>query len=332
MVQRSSHFYISIIIPIYNAEKTLDECLKAIFSSHYQHFEVIVVDDGSQDNSLHIAYSFPCTILKLTHNKGASAARNWGAKNAKGDILLFIDADIVITRDTLDLFVDSLKKYPAVFGMYTQKPGTNGLLSLYQNFYAHKSIRNTKDITAMFYSYCAAIRRELFDTIGGFDERWVRATFEDVDFGMRVVEHGYQIHLNKNIEVVHYNYYTMRKFIKNYYYKSLDLSKFMFNKKRLTLNNEGWTNYKNLISFLAGLLTMPLFLLSLVSHWFLIPLLIFLVLFLAMNLDFYTFVLKEKPGGLLSAIVLNFMVQVISLLGMSVGVVSYCREKFYDEP
>ena len=139
-------------------------------------------------------------------------------------------------------------------------------------------------------------------------------------------------HLNKNIEVVHYNYYTMRKFIKNYYYKSLDLSKFMFNKKRLTLNNEGWTNYKNLISFLAGLLTMPLFLLSLVSHWFLIPLLIFLVLFLAMNLDFYTFVLKEKPGGLLSAIVLNFMVQVISLLGMSVGVVSYCREKFYDEP
>lgn len=321
------NFYISIIIPLYNAEKTLENCLKAIFSSHYQHFEVIVVDDGSEDNSIKIANSFPCNILKLKHNQGASVARNWGAKNAKGDILLFIDSDIVIKRDTLNLFMDSLKKYPAVFGIYTQKPGTDGLLSLYQNFYAYKSIKETKEVTSMFYSYCAAIRKEIFDNVGGFDESWARATFEDVEFGMRVTANGHQIHLNKNIEVEHFNYYTIRPFIKNYYYKSLDLSKFMFNKKRLTLNNEGWTNYKNLISFLAGLVIIPLFFISFLFHWFIPPLLVFLVLFLAMNLDFYKFILKEKPGGLFSAIFLNFMVQVISFLGIIAGFANYFKEK-----
>jgi glycosyltransferase involved in cell wall biosynthesis len=319
--------YISVIIPIYNAEKTLEKCLHAIFNSRYQNFEVLVVDDGSKDNSLKIANSFPCNILKLKHNQGASVARNWGAKNTKGDILLFIDSDIVIKSDTLTQFVDSLKSYPAVFGIYSQKPGVDGLLSLYQNFYAHKSIKETKELTSMFYSYCAAIKKEIFDKVGGFDESWVRATFEDVEFGIRVTEKGHQIYLNKDIRVIHYNNYTIRGFIKNYFYKSLDLSKFMFGKKRLTLNNEGWTNYKNLISFLAGLLTILLSISFFFSHRFILPFLFSLVTFLAMNLDFYKFILKEKPAGLFSAILLNFMVQIISALGIIAGQASYFREK-----
>ena len=150
--------YFSIIIPLYNAEKTLEKCLNAIYDSSYQKFEVLVVDDASQDNSLKIARSFPCKTLQLEHNQGAAVARNWGAKNAKGDVLLFIDSDIVTKRNTLNLLVDSLKKYPAVFGIYTQKSETDKLLSLYQNFYAYKSIKETRDVTSMLYSYCAAIR------------------------------------------------------------------------------------------------------------------------------------------------------------------------------
>ena len=102
----------------------------------------------------------------------------------------------------------------------------------------------------------------------------------------------------------------------------------MFNKKRLTLNNEGWTNHKNLISFIAGLLTIPLFMLSFVVNLFLIPFLILLVLFLAMNLDFYKFILKEKPAGLVSAILLNFLVQIASFLGMMAGLLTFCKQKF----
>ena len=319
--------YLSIIIPLYNGEMTLEKCLKAIYNSSYQKFEVLVVDDSSRDNSLKIAHSFPCKTLQLEHNKGAAVARNWGAKHAKGDALLFIDSDIVIRRNTLNLFVDSLKHYPAVFGMYTQKSGIDKLLSLYQNFYAYRSIKETRDVTSMFYSYCAAIKRELFDKAVGFNESWVRATFEDVELGMRVVELGYQIYLNKNIEVVHYNHYSMKSFINNYFYKSLALSKFMFHKKKLTLNNEGWTNHKNVISLLAGLLTILFAFLSLVSSWFIVPLLITLVIFLSSNLNFYKFILQEKPSGLCAAIILNFMVQIVAALGIIAGQASFWREK-----
>jgi glycosyltransferase involved in cell wall biosynthesis len=319
--------YISIIIPTYNAEKTLENCLQAIFNSSYQKFEVLLVDDGSQDNSVKIARSFSCKVLHCTHNRGASAARNWGAKNAEGDALLFIDADIVIKKDTLNLFVSSLKKHPVVFGIYTQQPGVDGLLSLYQNYYAHKSIQETEELTSMFYSYCAAIKRTLFNELGGFDEGWIRATFEDVEFGMRLTEHGHQIFLNKNIEVVHHNNYTLKRFVKNYFYKSLDLAKLMLSKKKLTLNNEGWTTYRNQISFLAGLSTIFLALLSLVSSWFIVPLLITLVIFLSSNLNFYKFILQEKPAGLCAAIILNFMVQIVAALGIIAGQLSFLKEK-----
>ena len=319
--------YFSIIIPLYNAENTLEKCLTAIFNSRYQNFEVLVVDDGSKDNSIKIAESFPCKILKLTHNQGPSVARNWGAKNAKGHVLLFIDSDIVIKRDTLDLFVDSLKSYPAVFGIYTQKPGTDKLLTLYQNFYAHKSMKQTRDLTSVLYSYCVAIEKKVFDEVGGFDQSWVRATFEDVEFGLRVTENGHQIYLNKNIEVVHYPNFDLKRFAKNYFYKSLDLSKFMFSRKKLTLNNEGWTNRNNLFSFLAGVSIIPFSVLCFFSGWFVLPLLISMALFLTINSDFYRFILKEKPRGLLYAFLLNLMVQTVSGVGIFLGLASHARKK-----
>ena len=319
--------YISIIIPLYNAEKTLEKCLTAIFNSRYQNFEVLVVDDGSKDASIKIAESFSCKILKLTHNQGPSVARNWGAKNAKGDVLLFIDSDIVIKRDTLDLFVDSLKSYPAVFGIYTQKPGTDELLTLYQNFYAHKSMKQTRDLTSVLYSYCVAIEKKVFDEVGGFDQSWVRATFEDVEFGLRVTENGHQIYLNKNIEVVHHANFDLKRFAKNYFFKSLDLSKFMFGRKKLTLNNEGWTNRNNLVSFLAGVSIIPFSISCFFSGWFVLPFLISMALFLTINLDFYRFILKEKPRGLLYAFLLNLMVQTISGIGIFLGLASHAKKK-----
>lgn len=318
---------ISIIIPVHNAEKTLGKCLSAVFNSTFQKFEVIIVDDASNDASLRIASSFPCSIIELNINMGASAARNRGARNARGAFLLFIDSDVVIQRNTVQLFVDSLKNYSAVFGIYSQNPGVDDLLSLYQNFYAHKSIKETKELTSMFYSYCAAIKKELFHTAGEYDESWTRATFEDVEFGLRVVEKGHRIYLNKHIEVVHYNYYTMKRFINNYFYKSIDLCEFMLSKKKVTLNNEGWTNYKNIISLVSGILSISLLFFLLKSTWFVLPQLFSLVLFLGLNVDFYRFILKEKPTGLFTAILLNLMVQIVSAAGITVGIIKYLNKK-----
>lgn len=319
--------YISIIIPLYNAERTLEKCLKAVFDSTFQDLEVLVVDDGSTDSSIGIAQSFPCRVLKLPNNQGPSVARNCGARNAKGDVLLFIDSDIVIQRDTINLFVDSLKSYCAVFGIYTQKPGTDGLLSLYQNFYAHKSIKETRELTSMLYSYCVAIKKDAFLQMGGFDESWRRPTFEDVQLGLRLTENGYQIYLNKNIKVVHHPNFTIKRFIRNYFYKSLDLSKLMLSKKRLTLNDEGWTNRKNLISLIAGLSIPPFLISSFFSQWFMLPFLLALSIFLGMNMGFYRFIARQKPLAVLNALFLNLAVQIISAFGIIIGLEEFLRKK-----
>lgn len=88
---------LSIIVPIYNVEKYLKHCLESIFSQYNEQIEIIMINDGSKDNSLQIAMEFvakyPNVHLINQENKGLSVARNTGIKKAKGKYLLFVDSD-----------------------------------------------------------------------------------------------------------------------------------------------------------------------------------------------------------------------------------------------
>ncbi|MFV0145122.1 glycosyltransferase family 2 protein [Empedobacter falsenii] len=102
---------ISIIIPVYNAEKVIIKCISSILNQSYQNFELILIDDGSKDNSLKVCEEF-CKnderiILKAQKNSGPSKARNFGIDLANGDFICFIDADDWIEEDYLKTFVDN---------------------------------------------------------------------------------------------------------------------------------------------------------------------------------------------------------------------------------
>jgi glycosyltransferase involved in cell wall biosynthesis len=99
---------ISIIIPAHNARQYLERCLKAVAKSTYEFFETIVVDDGSIDETADIGGKNGAKVFKLQTKSGPAAARSWGAKKAKGDILLFIDADVLIRPDTVERVVNDL--------------------------------------------------------------------------------------------------------------------------------------------------------------------------------------------------------------------------------
>ncbi|MEE9406316.1 MAG: glycosyltransferase family A protein, partial [Candidatus Aenigmarchaeota archaeon] len=88
----------SVIIPAYNAEKVLPDCLKALKSQSTRPLEVIIVDDGSKDSTSDVAKKFGAKVLR-PKNKGPASARNLGASKASGDILLFTDADCVPDKD-----------------------------------------------------------------------------------------------------------------------------------------------------------------------------------------------------------------------------------------
>ena len=107
-------FLISIVIPIYNAEKYLEECLTSIKNQKYKNFEVILVNDGSIDNSESICKAFVESDTRFRYylkvNGGASSARNLGLDNVKGDFITFIDSDDWIDENHLELLINSIKK------------------------------------------------------------------------------------------------------------------------------------------------------------------------------------------------------------------------------
>ena len=97
---------ISVIIPVYNAEKTIRRCLESIMSSEYEEYEVIVVDDGSTDNSASILFEYVNRDRRVKiinqPNSGPSIARNKGLELAEGEIIAFVDSDDYVRNDYLD--------------------------------------------------------------------------------------------------------------------------------------------------------------------------------------------------------------------------------------
>lgn len=101
----------SIIIPVYNVEEYIKKCLDSVIDQSFKDFEVIVVNDGTKDNSMEIVKNYPVTIINQ-ENQGLSVARNTGAKKAKGKYILFLDSDDYLEKDTLKEINESLKNNP----------------------------------------------------------------------------------------------------------------------------------------------------------------------------------------------------------------------------
>ena len=108
---------ISIIIPVYNCEQYIDKCTKSILSQSYRNFEIILVDDGSTDETGKICerYASGDKRIKVIHktNSGPAAARNRGIEKAKGEFIFFIDADDYLEENAFGLLIGGYKKYKA---------------------------------------------------------------------------------------------------------------------------------------------------------------------------------------------------------------------------
>lgn len=116
---------ISIIIPVYNAEKTISRCLDSLVHQTYKDLQIIIIDDGSTDASFSICqkYQENDKRIDLLHqpNAGQSAARNLGMDHAKGEYISFVDADDYVKTDTYEKVINSIKNADALFFGYVEK-------------------------------------------------------------------------------------------------------------------------------------------------------------------------------------------------------------------
>lgn len=198
---------ISIIVPAYNASATLSRCLEAIHASSVPGMEIIVVDDGSSDSTCAIAKEFGVRLLQTGSRQGPAGARNQGVEHANGEILMFIDADVVVQETTIQKVVERFRKHPeiaAIFGSYDESPSEPNFLSQYKNLFHHYVHQNSNENAITFWAGCGAVRRPVFIEAGGFDRRmFSRASVEDIELGLRMSERGYKILLEKSLQVKH---------------------------------------------------------------------------------------------------------------------------------
>jgi glycosyltransferase involved in cell wall biosynthesis len=185
--QRQDPALVSIVIPNYNYAVYLAQAIESALAQDYPNIEVIVVDDGSKDDSLAVAARFPVQVVAQS-NRGLSAARNAGAARAQGSFYVFLDADDTLDRRYVARTVDALQAGPAhvafaythvqTFGTESRRiePGPFSVRAMVRANQAHAS---------------SLIRADVFKRVGGYDESWHTA-FEDHELWLRMLSQGYE--------------------------------------------------------------------------------------------------------------------------------------------
>jgi GT2 family glycosyltransferase len=192
---------------MHNGADYLKRSLDALNASDCRAKEIIVVDDASTDGSVDEVLRRGIKVVRLKKNLGPAGARNAGAKKASGDVLLFVDADVVVRKDTLSRVAGFFERDPgaaAVFGSYDDAPEHGGFVSQYRNLLHHYHHQRAAPDAFSFWAGCGAIRKSVFEEVGGFDEeRYPYPSIEDIELGWRIRKHGGRIALDKGLLVKH---------------------------------------------------------------------------------------------------------------------------------
>lgn len=211
----------SVVVPAHQAAGTLARCLEGIHSGMLSPVdEVLVVDDGSSDGTAAAAAGFPCTIVTHPEPRGAAAARNSGAARAAGSHLVFVDSDVVLPpgwRGTLaGLLTTTSPAQDIVVGFPAEQPPFADFFSAYKHLFIHHTYRRqAPGPLGGIYGSFFALERSLFHRLGGFDQRFVGAAFEDLELGLRAQAAGAKIFLTDLLCWQHLHRYSWRAALGN---------------------------------------------------------------------------------------------------------------------
>lgn len=161
---------VSVVIPVFNEEKDITACLESLLNQTYRDMEIIVVDDGSSDKTLEIIKDFPIKILKQNH-LGPGIARNLGAKEAVGEILVFVDGDMTFDKKFIEKLVKPIMSGKSI-GTFSKEERVANKDNVWSKCWnLNKGLpldkmhpKNYPDTQPVF----RAILKKEFDKVGGF--------------------------------------------------------------------------------------------------------------------------------------------------------------------
>ena len=192
---------ISVVIPAYNAGQFLDETLESVLSQTYENWECIIVNDGSTDNTESIAQKW-CekdSRFRLTNkeNGGLSSARNWGIKESKAEYIAFLDADDILTSDSLEVRINVLIEQNVDLVATKLQHFTDKLPKVSKNnarqdvlYYAKEGLTQLMAFNKVTPS-TVLCKKSVMDEVGGFT--WHKKA-EDLHCWLKVLFAGYKIY------------------------------------------------------------------------------------------------------------------------------------------
>lgn len=324
---------VSVIIPYFNASETLRTCLESVYRSTYKNIQLITVDDGSTDDTYRTIADLPCHHIALGRQSGAATARNVGAHAAEGEILFFLDADVLMLEDTIGQVVQTLaddQDLSAVFGEYTIKTYPNNFTTVYKNMIHHYTHQTSSEQAVTFWCGCGAIYTKAFRRVGMFDESYSSASVEDIDLGYRLHQAGYRIRLNKSIRVTHCKKYSALSLIRSdVMNRAIPWTKLMARNNifRADLNLK-WNNIAS--GLLIGIFILWFAYALFFSHpWEMLYLVAALLAgFGILNFGILFYVARKKgPVFMLGFAGMYIITYLYSILGFGLGLLLYAKDK-----
>src|SRR5213596_1295364 len=208
--------FVSVIVCSYNGGRTLAACLDSLGKLNYHEYEVILVDDGSTDDTPYIAAQYPTVRYIHQSNHGLSHARNTGAAAARGEVFAYTDSDCMVDPDWLYYLIGTLVSgdYAGVGGPNVTPPAKSWIQACVAAAPGGPSHVLLTDVVAEHIPGCnMAFYGWAFENVGGFDTEYRKAG-DDVDFCWRIQQAGWVVAFSPTAIVWHYRRFTLRAFLR----------------------------------------------------------------------------------------------------------------------
>jgi glycosyltransferase involved in cell wall biosynthesis len=327
---------VTVIVPNYNYAPTLGRCLRAIQAQTYERLEILVADDCSTDDSVAVAESMGVQVVSTGRNSGQAVARNLGAARARGEILFFVDSDLVIEPDAVANAVAILTADPkvgAICGIEDPVPLIRDkMIKEYRALQYHYWSLTPDGIVSFLFSAMFAIRADVFAEVGPFDPRlrWS----EEVEFGHRL-SRNHQIRLTADLRGRHDPDASLRGLLRKLFHRGRVRVPLYARKKEFAQGFETASRvWSSVAAFVAVVSTALPVLLG--GPWALVPALM-LAVSIAADAGMYRFVLAER-GPLFLAyytaihFLVNLTISAAAITGILQWMTSSGFRRMYDDP
>lgn len=297
---------VSVIIPVFNGDKTIAKTLESLNQQDYAgSIEIIVVDDGSKDNTNKIVTSYRGVQYFYKDNAGPAAARNRGAQVAASEYLFFTDSDCIPEKQWIKKMMQgwSGERIAVVAGSYDIANLESRLAYCIQREILYRHHVLMPEFPKSFGSYNFCVRRNIFNSSGGFNADYRYASGEDNDLSYKILAEGYQIHFMKDAVVKHFHPESLSKYLREQFRHGFWRAKMYYDHPAM-MKGDDYTFWKD--RWEVGLVCLCLFLFVLFLLWKIgiVLLLVLLGFFLVLELYFALLFTRHFFLGLYFAVIM----------------------------